>query len=193
MKKFIYLIPIILTALLLTACNNDDDTTSTNELEGTWKLVSLEIDSESLVEVTAGGYNNSITINNEAEAVNADYTLTFDNSQFTGEGSYDLQQTSMSGGYTESITTSYDNILQTGSYSVDGNIITVEGSFVEATADGTDIIETGGEPQTIEYTINNDQLIFSQNEAFVVEVDNGAGLINTSTNDVVFSSVWERQ
>lgn len=196
MKKFIYLIPIILAALLLTACNNDDNITPTSELDGTWKMVSFEIDAETLVEAQFNGYNESFTTIDNAEAVNTDYTITFDGGQYTGEGSYDLQHISTFDGYVQSFTTSYDNILQTGSYSVDedANTVTAEGAFVQATANGTNIAETGGEPHTTSYTINsNGQLLFSQNEDFEVVAGNGAGGTTTTTSTIVALAVWEKE
>jgi len=136
MNRFIYLIPAFFVMLLLTACVNDDDTTPANELEGTWKMVSFEMDVETLGEAQYGAQVETYTVNNNVEAINIDYAITFSDDQFTGQGSYDLQQVYVFDGYQQVFTTPYTDILQTGSYSLDedNNTITTEASFLQATA-----------------------------------------------------------
>jgi len=162
---------------------NNNDSAS---LTGDWHLISFEISVNNSVEI-AGQVTTTEFI---AEDVQSDYTLTFmDNGTYSTSGSYSLStQVSVAGVQVSNSTDDYTNISGSGNYSVNGSILTVDGSFFEVTYNGIDDSALGGEQQ-MEYTLsnNNNTLTINQNQE---TQDNSSGASITSNVSAV--SVWER-
>ena len=84
-----------------------------------------------------------------------------------------------------------ENVSGSGSYSVNGNEMIIDGSFFEFSFEGMDFAELSGEQTaTFEISDNGQTLVFSQDNT-TTETDAATGLTTTSTQ--VSSSVWARQ
>ena len=167
--------------------NGGDSSGDSQGLVGDWHLISFEISINNSVEI-AGQVTTTEFV---AEEVESDYTLTFmDNGTYSTSGSYSLStQVSVSGVQVSNSTDDYTNVSGSGNYSVNGSILTVDGSFFEVTYNGIDDSVLGGEQQ-MEYTLsnNNNTLTINQNQE---TEDNSSGANITSNVSAV--SVWERQ
>jgi len=171
--------------LFVTACGSDDDGPDTNDLLGTWVAVSFEGDIESTSEFSGTTTTSEINFIGS----NIDYRLTFTENAWTTAGGYDATVTStvngMSGG---AIPSSQTGVSGSGNYSINGNVMTIDGSFFELTSNGVPVTAIG-EAQMADFEINSDgELVFTQDEV-IESTDSGV----TSTSTVKSNSVWRRE
>ncbi len=197
MRKLSYLFSLF---VLLTAftCDNEplegdfveegnntvDGNANPQDLIGTWKLINMNADITS--ETNFGGID--LTSEFLVEINESDYTVTFTESNYTTQGDYLVEASTTVNGETTAFTDSYTNVEGLGTYSTDGNTMTVDGSFVEFDFDGVPTEVAEGE-QTVQFGISNNgqTLTFQQNEQQTIS-DLGVNAVTT----VVSTSVWER-
>jgi len=170
--------------IFMSACGNDDEPENVT-LEGTWKVKSLIADTKT----TSEGAGISISSEALIEGQNMNYEVTFEETTWTTSGDYSLSYDFKVDGMEvplDDVTLS--DVSGNGSYSTDGNIMTISGAFFEFEIQGMDFSELNSEQMT-EYEINsNGELVFSQNEV-ITNSDSGITTITT----VVSESVWEKQ
>lgn len=169
--------------------NNDDiDDTDDGEVNtsllGDWELVEFGADISTESEVSGMVFNSEFV----SEATDSNYILTFEESTYTVSGDYELTTTSTFNGETSTYTDSYTNVNGSGTYSTNGNMMTVDGSFVEFEFEGMPQDVAQGE-QTGEFELSDDgqTLTFFQD---IVQVENQPGV--TVTVHTVSSSVWQK-
>ncbi len=194
MKKFSFLLCLF---VLLSAFTCEDeplegefDAQNENNasLVGTWELILF--DTEFLNESEFQG--QSTTSEFSAEGMNMDYNLVFSETNYTVSGSYDLLTTiQMSGMESETVTYSYTDVQGNGTYTTNGNEMTINGSFVEVEIEGFDDIQLldSEQEQSAEFILSADgqTLTFLQN---FEESQNQQGLNFTISGSS--SSVWQK-
>lgn len=169
----------------MSACSNDDDASSSTELEGTWKAVSFSLNTNTSTEVMGSTVESVVT----ALGSNFDYSLVFTSAAFTTSGGYDLETSGSTAGQAITpMTSSYSDVDGAGTYTTSGNEMTVNGSFFTFDFNGVPYTGSNG-PQTVNYEINsNDQLVFTQDETTTTTTSG-----TTVTATVTSSSTWEKQ
>jgi len=168
----------------LWACDNGSDGEPNNSLVGTWAVTafSAEVGSSTTFD------NETIEVSATISGSNLDYTITFTDSDFSTSGGYTTNTTAnIDGQQFEAQSITLTNVTGSGAYTATASEITVGSSFFSLEVNGVPF-ETGGAPQTVSYTINGNQLVFSQNEA-ISFTEQGI----TSTVTIVQSSTWTRQ
>jgi len=178
----------MMVVMLASACGGDDDNGGDEGLVGTWKAISFSADISSTT--TGGGAD--VTSSNDINGSNFDYEVTFTESSFTTAGGYDISITTeiVSGGTVNSIDTNdtYSDVDGSGTYSTNGDEITLNGSFYTFNVDGVPYGQ-GNEAQTAKFEINsNGQLVITQDETQTTTTQ-GINVVSV----VESSSVWERQ
>ncbi|MFK7782270.1 hypothetical protein [Psychroserpens sp.] len=166
--------------------DNDDDNESDDNtsLLGDWELIEFSSDITTESDVNGVVFDSNFV----SEAIDSDYILTFEQSTYSVSGDYDLVTTSTFDGETTTYTDSYNNVNGSGIYSTNGNIMTVDGTFVEFDVDGMPQ-DTAGEEQMAEFDLSDDgqTLTFAQDE---VQVQNQPGI--SVTIHIISTSVWQK-
>ncbi|OAV43810.1 hypothetical protein [Lewinella sp. 4G2] len=184
--KLFNLFFILLVSLTFASCDDEEDPVSSDDgIVGTWDLQTFEFDVES--STTSPLFNSESVTSGTATA--SDYQVTFtDNGTWTATGSYSVTITSTVDGVRQASTPNdYTSVNNTGTYTVDGNLISVDGSFFTLEFQGMQISGVGG-PQVVPFEINGNTLKFTQDD----ESEITSGEVTTETRS--FSeSIWERQ
>jgi len=171
------LIALSILCFTFFSCGDDNEETG---IIGTWSAESLTSETSTRFELL-GTIIESDVIN---VGSNLNYTITFTEDTYTAMGEYDVTTNINTFGAPpiEQIT-SIESATVTGSYTIDGNMITATESFFDFEVDG--VMETDfAEEQTATFRIENDRLIFSQSESF-----DTIGVTGTAMSE----SVWVRQ
>ncbi|WP_425075598.1 hypothetical protein [Psychroserpens sp. S379A] len=196
MKKlsFLFCLFVLLTAFtcenesidedLLNQEYQDDNNEVNPSLLGDWEMIefSAEISTESNIQGIMIGYD-FVT-----EATDSNYVLTFEESDYSVSGSYDLATSTTFDGETTTTTDSYTNVSGSGAYSTNGNTMTFDGSFIEFDFDGLPQDVASGE-QTTEFSLSDDgqTLTFAQDQ---VQEENQPGVVVTI--HTISTSVWQK-
>ena len=193
MKKITALLSFL---ILLTAFTCEDEpldyalvlgaSLSSSELIGEWQLLNFDIETTTVSDIAGMNMETNIIV----ESTDVDYNLVFSGSSFNTSGSYGYNST-VSVNDDASISDSYvlENISGSGTYSVSGNQITVNGQFFEFSLDGVDDSVLNDEEQTATFQFSDDGniLTFSQSSS---ETNNTGGFeVNIISNS---TSTWER-
>ncbi len=192
MKKLLALL-CLSTLFFAFTCENepldfDPETGGTDAaLLGEWNLSGFEVS----LNTSTDFQGVEITSDLEVYSTTEDYTLNFAANSYTTNGSYSyIAEITANGIVIPAEPYTLDNVSGSGNYSVNGNEITVDGSFFEFTFEGMDFSELDGEQTaTFEISDNGQTLTFSQNET-TTETDATTGAVVTSTQ--VSTSVWTR-
>ena len=122
-------------------------------------------------------------------ASNLNYDLDLNGDNYTTMGDYTITQSGSTDGVSiPEQTSEFTNVSGSGNYTINGDVISVSGSFFELELDGVMMADISG-PAEANWSINGDgQLTFSQNQNITQDIP---GL--TSTTSVVSTSVWERR
>ena len=185
MTKSLKFLFVCLFIFALSACDEDDEPTSSVDLVGTWEVQSFSFDIETVTSLS--GIETTVTTSGSGS--NLDYNLEFMESTFVTSGSYSYSVASdLNGVTTSQINESVSDVSGSGTYSTSGNEITLNGSFFEFTFDGIDLSALVGE-QTANYEIKSDgTLVFTQDEEGTTTTQ---GL--TVTSKVKSTSTWIKQ
>lgn len=138
MKNKFKIVLVLLVSLSFFACSTDDEgnTTSTGDLVGTWALTTFDYDGS----ITQTVQDQTTTVNFVGIGQNLDYTLTFSESpnEYVGAGSYDIELTTIFAGQSTTQVVPVENVFIEGTYSLDGNTLTVDGQIVDTSGLGVD-------------------------------------------------------
>jgi len=171
-------------AFLAQSCGDDEEmSTGTSELAGTWKAESLNGDVTSTV--VFGGMTT--VTSSIIDGTNLNYTLVLTDDSFTTSGSYDIEASIEVQGTNITSSDSYSNVSGNGTYFTEGNEITVDGQFFELELNGMPLMSETG-PVTATYNITNNVLTVTQND---VDTNTQSGV--TTESQVNFVSTWRRQ
>ncbi len=195
MKKLSYLFTLFILLTAFTCENealegefaNDENPIvgdSNPDLVGSWVLLEMNADITSTTDFQGINFTSEFSV-----AINeSDYILNFSESNYTVEGDYQLDVSTTVNGETSTYTDSYTDVQGSGTYSTSGNVMTVDGSFIEFTFDGMPMDVAQGE-QSVNYTLSADgqTLTFNQNE---VQNTNEGGV--AATTETISTSVWQR-
>ena len=183
---------------LLTAftCENEplddiDDTGSTTTVEtdlvGTWNLVEFDAILNTATTFEGLSFTSDIAI----VSTDVDYVLVFTESAFTTNGSYSYNtDIEVDGASLGSDSYTINDVSGSGTYTTNGNEMTVDGAFYEFDVDGMDTSALG-DAQTGEFELSSDgqTLTFAQSET-ITETDDLTGFVITTIT--TSSSVWTR-
>ncbi|SNY99466.1 hypothetical protein [Flagellimonas pacifica] len=156
--------------ILFISCDKDDDTTpvDSKSLIGSWSLISLQADID--LETDFSG----IPIKSSTKSVgeNFDYTLTFTETTYAVEGSYDLVTTgTVNGVVIDEDTQSISEISESGTYEFSDSSIKIDGQLYEFEINE---IDTSGLSldQNIDVAFNNDgDLVMTQKQEATITQD----------------------
>lgn len=167
----------------------DAENNQTNlEILGEWDLV--EFTAEVGSSTTVGGFQIASDI--EIYSTTVDYIVNFSESDFATNGSYSyVADIVVNGNESQGEPYTLENVSGSGGYAVNGNEMTIDGSFFEFTFEGVDDTSFFDDEQTVTFQLSNNgqTLTFSQNETNTLS-DDITGSVTTSTT--VSSSVWTR-
>ena len=172
-------------AIFLMACGGDDDP-SANGIDGEWTAISFNADIESTF---SSPDIQPVVSTFSIVASNLNYDLDLNGDNYTTMGDYTITQSGSTDGVSiPEQTSEFTNVSGSGNYTINGDVISVSGSFFELELDGVMMADISG-PAEANWSINGDgQLTFSQNQNITQDIP---GL--TSTTSVVSTSVWERR
>lgn len=193
MKKLSVLL-CLFTLFFAFTCENEpldfdvESSQTDSDLLGDWSLVEFSVQVSTSTDFQGQVISSDIDI----YSTTVDYALNFTGSNFTTSGGYSYVADIVANGMNvEGEPYTLENVSGSGSYSVNVNEMTIDGSFFEFSFEGMDFAELSGEQTaTFEISDNGQTLVFSQDDT-TTETDSATGLTTTSTQ--VSSSVWVRQ
>ena len=183
--KFKFSIVFFLVISIVIQSCGDYDVIPRSELSGEWKAQTLE--GTIRTESTFSG--SSIISNSTVTGANMNYylTLTMSDNKFTAQGSYDIELATTAQGSTLSMTDSYSNLSESGTYTSTDSEINLDASIYDISINGMVLEVTGGHtPAT--YSITNNVLTVT--EVRQEEMNNGT---ISSVTDINIVSIWNRQ
>ena len=183
--KFKFSIVFFLVISIVIQSCGDDDVIPRSELSGEWKAQTLE--GTIRTESTFSG--SSIISNSTVTGANMNYylTLTMSDNKFTAQVSYDIELATTAQGSTLSMTDSYSNLSESGTYTSTDSEINLDASIYDISINGMVLEVTGGHtPAT--YSITNNVLTVT--EVRQEEMNNGT---ISSVTDINIVSIWNRQ
>lgn len=184
--KLFNLFFLLLVSLSFVACDDDEDPVSSEDgIVGTWSAQSFEFDLES--STTSPDFDVETVSSGTATAL--DYTLTFTaEGNWTAVGSYTLNITSSSDGVqTSAQENMYSSVTNSGTYTVAGDLLTINESFFTLELDGM-TLGGGNGPQVVPFAISGNTLTFTQDDE--TEVMSGTA---TTSSKTFSESVWARK
>ena len=183
------LFKLLFVVTLMTSvfsCGDDDtDPTSDNPFVGTWNLVELAYDTESISEV-AGQTLTSTTV---ATTSDITYTIVFTEDMFSTSGGYTIDLSTMVAGQTIDQSVPLTDIMGSGPYSFTETTFTTEsGGLFSFDVDGAaNSGTTTGEPTAYEFNADGDLII----NDMTTTMSTTMGI--ESTNTIDFNSRFVKQ
>lgn len=195
MKKIVSLF-CLFTLLTAFTCENEPldngidltDSSNNNALVGTWDLTDFDVTLGSTTSFSGESFITDIDI----ESTEENYVLNLTPSNFTTNGSYSYDTNIVVNGETfSSEPYTLENVSGSGSYSINGNEMTIDGSFFEFEFEGAEETSLSGE-QTVTFSVSADgqTLTFTQDET-TSQTDPTTGTVTTSTTNS--TSIWIKQ
>ncbi|WP_299228743.1 hypothetical protein [uncultured Psychroserpens sp.] len=166
--------------------NEDFDLQDFNPLlVGTWTLIEFDVDLTSITSFEGQDFVLDFT----SEMVSSDYTLVFTETVYTVSGDYVLESTTtVNGEVNDSYLDEYNGVSGEGTYVTNGNVMTIDGSFLDFEVDG---MQTGdldiNQDADFQLSADGQTLTFFQDSEQLNE-DNG---FDTNTM-IEATSVWQR-
>ncbi|AUC76766.1 hypothetical protein [Olleya sp. Bg11-27] len=191
MKKV--LLPLLSLVLVLFSCENEalegefsglDGENSPSSIVGTWALVSFNNTISSTGEVNG----TTVESNTIVESMDTNYNMTFTAANtFNAAGNYGYNVNSTVNGQNSIQDLSLDDVNGSGSYTVNGNEMTVNGAFFTLEFQGMDLAQAQGE-QTLDFSItdNGQTLTFIQDTTETNTIPGGG----STTAVVTGTSIW---
>lgn len=167
---------------------SDTNNNSNIALIGTWSLEDFNVTLNTTTSFGGEEISSDIAIVSTEE----NYIVEFTQNAYTTNGNYTYDTNIIFNGEAMSADSyTLDNVSGGGTYSTNGNVMTINGSFFEFEFEGMDDSALQGE-QTIDYQISADgqTLTFTQNET-VTQNDSTTGTAVTNTTNS--TSIWSRQ
>ena len=179
MKNLLFL-ACTLMILLSTSCTNE-----TNELEGTWSAIDMDIDLNLTIEIAG----LEVVTEFDIQSTEMNYDLTFEAETFSTSGDYTYDVTNSTNGNAITSSVTLTDVMGSGEYTIEDNILTVIGSFyeIQGTA-GTST--TSGEEQSTNFEINADGILILTQTINETETDPITGQVSTTTGTSI--SRWEK-
>jgi len=135
MKTIGKLCMLVFVMTSLIGCSTDDDNTNStsSSLIGTWSMI--EFDYEGSTSFSAQGQSSSSSFVGTGQ--NFDYNITFTENpnEYTASGSYDVVLDFTSNGTQQTETTSINDVQTEGTWERNGDILAIDGDFVEVNSD----------------------------------------------------------
>lgn len=165
--------------------NNGNNGNSSASLVGTWTLIDFDVDLTSTTD--AGG--QIFVIDFTTEMISSDYNLVFTETEYTVSGDYELSSsTSIDGMPNDTYTDTYTDVFGEGTYTTNGNIMSINGSFLDFEVDGMPAnVDDVDQDANFELSDDGQTLTFNQDEE-QIQSDNGFDV----TTVTVATSVWQK-
>lgn len=161
-----------------------ESSSNSEDLIGTWDLVSLDLDMTSSFDPGTGMMVTGLNV----ESTEVDYQVTFTETNFNTEGSYSYTTQIETAGMVINDSYTMQNVTGTGQYTTNGNQITTQGSFFQFIFEGMDdSLFDDEQTATYEISDNGQTLTFLQDET-TVNTDSGYEVVV----DVLSTSVWQK-
>ncbi|MEO0571365.1 MAG: lipocalin family protein [Bacteroidota bacterium] len=167
MKIFKFLV-VVVTVVLFVSCSEDEGTMNPvdqDSLIGTWRLSSLNSDTEFSTEFEGIPFSGDL----QSVGENLNYTVTFTENQYSSQGSYDIVTTgNVNGIPLDEDTTTVTDIAESGTYSFENDMLTIDGELYEL--DLADIPTDVDLDQSVDIFFDGDgNLIMTQDVEIMVE------------------------
>ena len=187
MKNLKSLFLLSFAVFVLAACGGDDDNpANSNEIDGEWTALSFNVNIVSTF--APDGFDPSTTTSSIVGS-NLNYDLDLNGDSFTTMGDYTTTASiDVDGLSVPDQVSELSNVSGSGNYTIDGNVISLSGSFFELELDGVMMADIVGPSEATFNIASNGQLTFSQDQTIDASQP---GL--TSTTTVTSTSVWERR
>lgn len=180
---------LIFISFFMVACGGDDDGLNPDAtLIGTWEAQSFT----SALEVSTDFSDSTTETTINLESSNLNYSVTFSETNFSTEGSYDLKGEIIRDGTTNTVIQSHPNISRNGDYRVDGDKITHTDVLFLLDIDG--VLETdlqGETTVTIEKLSDNELIVTQDLEEEITEFEGGSEVKITAKYKS--RSIWKRK
>jgi len=166
--------------------NNDfGDNEGNASLIGTWALAEFDVDLTS----TTDAAGQTFVIDFTTTRISSDYNLVFTETEYTVSGDYELQSTTIVNGETnDSYTDEYTDVFGEGVYSTNGNVMSINGSFLDFEVDGMPAnVDDVDQDANFELSDDGQILTFLQDEE-QIQSDTGFNV----TTVTVATSVWQK-
>lgn len=175
--KLIFALVITSTLVIFQSCSSSDDSQPENtSLIGDWKVTEFSAETSTTTNFDGEIFESNINILGS----NFDYNVNFTAANYTTLGAYDMTVTILVDGQpNETETESYENVSGSGTYTIDGNVMTITGSFFDV--DGLDVIGGDYQTATFQFSPDGQTVTFTQNE----QMTQGTGGVST---DVTITS-----
>ena len=185
MKNLMTITKCVLFSILLISCGGDsEDEELKSSLNGDWTATSFTMDITQNTSVA--GNDVDVVINGSGSEFN--YDLTLDDGTFSTTGNYQLDYSFMTMGQTTQLSQLIDDIDGEGTYTIDGNEMTIDGQFYSYEVDGLSAAGSPTESSTATFELDGDVLTFSQNQTYET---NTSG-VSVSTK-IISKSTWMRK
>ena len=184
MKKYTNILFLFVLALGVISCGDDDPAKPVSDVDGAW--TAIEYTANVRTDISGQVTSNTVI---DLVGENLDYDLTFTDSDWTTSGGYvQTVEMTVDGTVVQQTSDTFSNVGGSGTFSVNGSTMTVEGSFFSFMFNGVDY-SSGNGPQEANYEINSaGELVFSQE---VTSQTNQGGISTTSVVNSV--SKWVRK
>ena len=184
MKSLKAIAQFLLAAVLLISCGGDDEPESASGLEGTWTAITMNYDITQTNSIS--GQSGDIIV--EGNATDINYDLTLEDGTYRASGMYTLNYTFSTLSQVTELVQSVPEVFSEGTYSVDGNEITVFGDFYGFDFQGLTTTGTANQSSVAIFEVDGDMLTLTQNQSFETV---STGL--TVTTNIVSKSTWTRK
>ena len=176
---------IAFSLLLMFACTKDETGNNSESIKGTWKVESVEIIGNN--KVNSAGIEVETSFNLSGE--NLDYSLTFEETKFKTEGSYNFVGNVKIGEQEIPQNQSFSDVMGNGTYSVSGDSLTVTGSFFSFDVNGVDMSGLEASSQTVFIEKLTDTELILSSEQNITQNVSGVSAIQELNS----RSVWKKQ
>ncbi len=184
--KYLKLLFLFVVPFSIISCSDDDEADQpidATTLIGTWDMTSLA----SVLALTTTLEGSEVTIGGISTGENIDFTITFTETEYTVNGTYDVVTVgTLNGEDVSTETESLEFMNESGSYTLNNNTIEFQNGVL--TEDNTDfeIDDPGLEQLTVSITNNGQNLTLSQDVDTVTE-EEGVPISFVFESDIQFT------
>lgn len=175
---------IALSLLVFFSCEKEGTGVNPETIKGDWKAQSFVLEGSS--KATAGGVEVETTFKYTGKDI--DYTLSFTDTNFSTNGSYSYEGFIKVNNVEVDQNHTLNSIMSNGTYSIEGDSITFNGSLFSFEVDDQDFSNVGVSQSAYIEKLTDTELILIQ-EAEQTASTAGA----TATNKTKSRSVWKKQ
>ena len=170
MNKLKTILFVCAAMFMFNACN-DDDSVTTNDLIGNWRLLSYS------AIATTNETGNGSNVMSESSLTGADlmYEAIFSQTTYAASGTYDINGSITVNGPPEPDFMDVYTVSRNGTYTTNGGTISTTGPFLNLEVNGLDINNARTRDESGQFTISgNGQLVITQTETYTLSEMGGS-------------------